>query len=95
MRSVEDAVFKSNAQFDDSDVLSKLCVKMLVTSEQENVSEAFCLQYRLDGPLNTVSRFCKTVLYLKLCTSSCNLIVFRYSSVAVSVIIVCLHSCGE
>lgn len=57
MRSVEDAVFKSNAQFDDSDVLSKLCVKMLVTSEQENVSEAFCLQYRLDGPLNIVSDF--------------------------------------
>lgn len=55
MRSLEDAIYKSNAQFDDPDVLNKLCVKMLATSERENVSEAFCLQYRLEGPLNAVS----------------------------------------
>lgn len=57
MRSLEDAMYKSNAQFDDPQVVNKLCVKMMVTSERESASEAFCLQYRLEGPLNTVSLF--------------------------------------
>jgi len=55
MRSLEDAIYKSNAQFDDPEVLKKLGVKKLITSENENFSEAFCLQYKLDGPLNEVT----------------------------------------
>ncbi|XP_065208928.1 gamma-tubulin complex component 3 homolog [Planococcus citri] len=54
IRSMDDAIYKSNAQFDDPQVLNKLCVKMMVTSERDSASEAFCLQYRLDGPLITI-----------------------------------------
>lgn len=62
MRSLEDAVYKSNAQYDDPDVLGKLCVKMLVTSEKDSASEAFCLNYRLEGPLNTASVYIYVLL---------------------------------
>lgn len=65
MRSLEDALHKSNAQFDDPQVLNKLCVKMMVTSERESASEAFCLQYRLEGPLNTVLISCNLLILLK------------------------------
>lgn len=51
---LESAIRSSNAQYDDADVLSRLCVRVLQPSPGDQGWDVFSLDYRVDSPLNVV-----------------------------------------
>nr|XP_054771270.1 gamma-tubulin complex component 3 homolog [Lytechinus pictus]XP_054771271.1 gamma-tubulin complex component 3 homolog [Lytechinus pictus] len=62
---LETAVRATNAQFDDSDILSRLDVRLLEISPGDTGWDVFSLDYHLDGPINTVFTDSCKILYLR------------------------------
>ena len=52
---LETAVRATNAQFDDPDILKRLDVRLLEVSPDDIGWDVFSLDYRVDGPIKTVS----------------------------------------
>ena len=53
---LETAVRATNAQYDDVDILKRLDVRLLEVSPGDIGWDVFSLDYRVDGPIKTVSR---------------------------------------
>jgi gamma-tubulin complex component 3 len=53
---LETAIRATNAQFDDSDILKRLDVRLLEVSPGDTGWDVFSLDYHVDGPISTVSR---------------------------------------
>ncbi|CAL1545342.1 unnamed protein product [Lymnaea stagnalis] len=51
---LETAIRATNAQFDDSDILRRLDVRLLEVSPGDTGWDVFSLEYRVDGPIRTV-----------------------------------------
>ncbi|XP_029648299.1 gamma-tubulin complex component 3 homolog [Octopus sinensis] len=62
---LEAAVRATNAQFDDSDILDRLDVKMMEVSSQDTGWDVFSLYYHVDGPIKTVFYDECVIMYLK------------------------------
>ena len=52
---LETAVRATNAQYDDVDILKRLDVRLLEVSPGDIGWDVFSLDYRVDGPIKTVS----------------------------------------
>lgn len=62
---LETAVRATNAQYDDVDILKRLDVRLLEVSPGDIGWDVFSLDYRVDGPIKTVSTlFCVNVSFL-------------------------------
>uniref|UniRef100_A0A0B6YQK0 Uncharacterized protein n=1 Tax=Arion vulgaris TaxID=1028688 RepID=A0A0B6YQK0_9EUPU len=62
---LETAIRATNAQFDDSDILKRLDVRLLDVSTGDTGWDVFSLEYRVDGPIRTVfTQECK-IMYLR------------------------------
>ncbi|ELU14115.1 hypothetical protein CAPTEDRAFT_224608 [Capitella teleta] len=51
---LESAIRATNAQFDDSDILKRLDVRLLEVSPEDTGWDVFSLDYHVDGPIRTV-----------------------------------------
>ena len=52
---LETAIRATNAQFDAADILRRLDVRLLDVSPGDTGWDVFSLEYRVDGPIRTVS----------------------------------------
>jgi hypothetical protein len=52
---LESAVRATNAQFEDEDILSRLDTRPLTSSDKDLGWDVFCLDYKVHGPIGTVS----------------------------------------
>eukprot|EP00057_Strongylocentrotus_purpuratus_P005521 XP_003731157.2 PREDICTED: LOW QUALITY PROTEIN: gamma-tubulin complex component 3 [Strongylocentrotus purpuratus] len=62
---LETAVRATNAQFDDSDILNRLDVRLLEISPGDTGWDVFSLDYHLHGPISTVFTDSCKILYLR------------------------------
>ena len=67
---LETAVRATNAQYDDVDILKRLDVRLLEVSPEDIGWDVFSLDYRVDGPIKTVSStiVVDLIFYLKIVT---------------------------
>ncbi|XP_071493935.1 gamma-tubulin complex component 3 homolog [Diadema antillarum] len=62
---LETAVRATNAQYEDSDILNRLDVRLLEISPGDTGWDVFSLDYHLDGPISTVFTAQCKILYLR------------------------------
>ncbi|KAL3847372.1 hypothetical protein ACJMK2_018287 [Sinanodonta woodiana] len=62
---LETAIRATNAQFDDSDILARLDVRLLEVSPGDTGWDVFSLDYRVDGPIRTVFTPECMIMYLR------------------------------
>lgn len=62
---LEAAIRATNAQFDDSDILDRLDVKMMKDSVGDTGWDVFSLYYHVDGPIKTVFYDKCVIMYLR------------------------------
>ncbi|XP_065841235.1 gamma-tubulin complex component 3 homolog [Oscarella lobularis] len=64
--TLESAVRATNAQFDDSDILERLDVRLLELSAGDTGWDVFSLDYHVDGPIQTVFTHETVLRYLRI-----------------------------
>ncbi|KAL5004454.1 hypothetical protein ScPMuIL_017910 [Solemya velum] len=62
---LETAIRATNAQFDDSDILKRLDVRLLEISPGDTGWDVFSLDYHVDGPIRTVFTPESMIIYLR------------------------------
>ncbi|XP_048249999.1 gamma-tubulin complex component 3 homolog [Haliotis rufescens] len=62
---LETAIRATNAQFDDSDILKRLDVRLLEVSPGDTGWDVFSLDYHVDGPIRTVFTPQCVIMYLR------------------------------